>query len=68
MDTAQLAVVGAGVAGTAAAIEAARLGLDVTLVDEHPVDLSLIQKPEPSSNQTIVGIERILRTAVTKRV
>src|SRR5262249_18231931 len=31
-------VVGAGAAGVAAAIEAARAGADVMLVDEHPVD------------------------------
>ena len=34
----QLLVVGAGPAGIAAALEAARQGLRVTLVDEHPVD------------------------------
>ena len=34
----QLLVVGAGPAGCAAALEAARLGLEVTLVDEHPLD------------------------------
>jgi thioredoxin reductase len=34
----QLLVVGAGPAGSAAAIEAARLGLKVMLVDENPVD------------------------------
>ena len=39
MESTQIAVVGGGVAGTAAAVEAARLGLDVTLVDEHPLDL-----------------------------
>ncbi len=38
----QLVVVGAGAAGVAAAIEAARLGLAVTLVDEHPVASGLI--------------------------
>lgn len=35
---AQLLVVGAGPAGCAAALEAARRGLRVVLVDEHPVD------------------------------
>ena len=34
----QLLVVGAGPAGCAAALEAARLGLKVVLVDENPVD------------------------------
>jgi D-hydroxyproline dehydrogenase subunit alpha len=38
MEREQVVVVGAGVAGTAAAVEAARLGLGVTLVDEHPLD------------------------------
>lgn len=38
----QLLVVGAGPAGTAAAIEAAALGLSVLLVDEHPVDPALM--------------------------
>jgi thioredoxin reductase len=37
-----LIVVGAGAAGVAAAIEAARLGLRVLLVDEHPVSSALI--------------------------
>ena len=34
----QLLVIGAGPAGTAAACEAARRGLDVVLIDENPVD------------------------------
>jgi len=38
----QLLVVGAGPAGCAAALEAARLGLKVALVDEHPVDPALM--------------------------
>ena len=38
----QLAVVGAGPAGIAAASEAARLGLSVLLVDEHPLAPGLI--------------------------
>ena len=33
-----LAVVGAGAAGVAAAMEAARAGVEVVLIDEHPVD------------------------------
>ncbi len=41
-DRFQLVVLGAGAAGLAAAIEAARLGLRVLLVDEHPVSSSLI--------------------------
>ena len=38
MEHTQVAVVGGGVAGTAAARAAAELGLDVVLIDEHPVD------------------------------
>lgn len=38
----QLVVIGAGSAGVAAAIEAAKLGLSVTLIDEHPVASGLI--------------------------
>ena len=38
----QLLVVGGGPAGCAAALEAARLGLKVALVDEHPLDPALM--------------------------
>ena len=38
MEHTQVAVVGGGVAGAAAATTAAELGLDVVLIDEHPVD------------------------------
>ena len=38
----QLVVMGAGPAGLAAALEAKRLGLDVMLIDEHPVSAGLI--------------------------
>jgi thioredoxin reductase len=41
-DHAGLLVLGAGRAGIAAALEAKRLGLDVILVDEHPVASALI--------------------------
>jgi glycine/D-amino acid oxidase-like deaminating enzyme len=40
VDRNELVVVGGGVAGASAAIEAAQRGLSVTLVDEHPVDLA----------------------------
>ena len=43
----QLIVVGGGVAGTAAAIEGARSGLQVTLVDEHPLDLNMMAQDIP---------------------
>lgn len=36
MDSQQLVIVGGGPAGCACAIEAANLGLDVLLIDEHP--------------------------------
>ena len=41
-DHAGLIVLGAGPAGLAAALEARRLGLEVMLVDEHPVSAGLI--------------------------
>ena len=37
MESMPLVVVGAGVAGTAAAVEAAKAGVPVTLVDENPI-------------------------------
>lgn len=40
-ERAEVLVIGAGPAGTAAAIEAARLGARVRLVDEHPVSAGL---------------------------
>jgi thioredoxin reductase len=47
MDKARIVVVGGGAAGTAAAIEAAKLGGSVTLVDEHPVDLATMGMDTP---------------------
>ena len=47
MSSEQVVVVGAGVAGVSAAIEAARLGLSVTLVDEHPLDLPTLAADTP---------------------
>jgi pyruvate/2-oxoglutarate dehydrogenase complex dihydrolipoamide dehydrogenase (E3) component len=43
----QLVVIGAGTAGCAAALEAAKLGLGVTLVDEHPQSLQAISLDAP---------------------
>ena len=40
-------VVGAGVAGTAAAAEAARAGVDVLLIDENPIDLGMMSLDVP---------------------
>ena len=42
MESRPLVVVGAGVSGTAAAIEAARAGVQVTLVDENPISASMM--------------------------
>ncbi|MEE9199584.1 MAG: FAD-dependent oxidoreductase, partial [Dehalococcoidia bacterium] len=42
MDRTQLAVVGGGPAGASAAIEAARAGLGVTLIDENPIGLAMM--------------------------
>ena len=47
MERAQVVVVGAGVAGAWAAIEAARAGLEVRLVDEHPLAFSLMASDIP---------------------
>jgi thioredoxin reductase len=42
-----LVVVGAGVAGVAAAIAAARAGVEVVLIDEHPVDNDMMAMDVP---------------------
>ena len=47
MDRTQLAVVGAGPAGLSAALEAAKLGLQVNLIDEHPLDFALMAQEIP---------------------
>ena len=49
METNPLIVVGAGIAGTAAAIEAARAGVQVTLVDENPISTSIMGLDVPQS-------------------
>ncbi|WP_449433313.1 FAD-dependent oxidoreductase [Pseudomonas putida] len=43
----QVVVVGAGVAGCTAALEAARNGLQVTLVDEHPQNTAIMSLDAP---------------------
>jgi thioredoxin reductase len=43
----QLLIVGAGLAGCSAAIEAAKLGLRVTLIDEHPQSLQAMSLDAP---------------------
>ena len=47
MEQVQIAVVGAGPAGVAAAIEAARAGAEVVLFDEHPIDIGLMAQDIP---------------------
>ena len=48
MESKPLVVVGAGVSGTAAAIEAARAGVRVTLIDENPIGISMMGLDVPS--------------------
>ena len=42
MESKPLVVVGAGVSGTAAAVEAAKAGVQVTLIDENPIGMSMM--------------------------
>ena len=42
MESKPLVVVGAGVAGTTAAIEAAKAGVQVTLIDENPIAMTMM--------------------------
>jgi len=61
-------VVGAGPAGVAAAIEAARAGVEVMLVDEHPVDHDMMAMDVPLCfGQRMDGAVRN-RGAMLKRV
>ena len=46
-EQAELLVIGAGEAGLAAALEAARAGLQVTLVDENPLGAGLVGMDVP---------------------
>ena len=66
-----LVVVGAGPAGTAAALEAAQAGLEVLLVDEHPVenDLMAMDVPlyfggrmQPAVRNRALMLERVVET------
>jgi thioredoxin reductase len=66
-----LAVVGAGPAGVAAAIEAARAGVEVLLIDENPVDNDMMamdvplyygQRMQPSVRNRALMMERVVET------
>jgi thioredoxin reductase len=66
-----LVVVGAGVAGVAAAIEAARAGVEVMLIDEHPVDNDMMamdvplcfgQRMDGSVRNRALMLERVVET------
>ena len=68
MESRPLVVVGAGISGTAAAIEAARAGVQVTLIDENPVPTSMMgqnvplffgQRFEGALNDRAVMMERV---------
>jgi thioredoxin reductase len=63
--------VGAGVAGIAAAIEAARAGVEVVLIDEHPVDNDMMamdvplcfgQRMDGSVRNRALMLERVVET------
>ena len=47
MERVQLAVVGAGAAGASAAVEAARAGLSVVLLDENPLEPTMLAQDVP---------------------
>src|SRR5256886_5030333 len=66
-----LVVVGAGVTGIAAAIEAARAGIEVMLIDEHPIDNDMMamdaplcfgQRIDPSVRNRALMLERAVET------
>jgi len=66
-----LVVVGAGAAGVAAAIEAARAGVEVVLIDEHPVDNDMMamdvplcfgQRMDGSVRNRALMLERVVET------
>src|SRR5258706_1437225 len=66
-----LVVVGAGAAGVAAAIEAARAGVEVMLIDEHPVDNDMMAmdvplyfggRMDPSVRNRALMMERVVES------
>ncbi len=71
MESRPLVVVGAGVSGTAAAIEAAKAGVPVTLIDENPIPTSIAglnvplffgQKFDNALNDRALMMERVAST------
>ena len=59
MESRPLVVVGAGVSGTAAAIEAAKAGVQVTLIDENPIGMAMMGLDVPQFfGQRITGTLR----------
>ena len=58
-----LVVIGAGVAGCAAATEAAKAGVEVTLIDENPIEMSMMGLDVP-----LYFGQRILPTAADRGV
>jgi thioredoxin reductase len=63
-----LLVVGAGPAGAAAAIEAARAGLEVLLVDENPLDVNMMAMDAPLYFGQRMGPSVRNRAAMLERV
>jgi thioredoxin reductase len=66
-----LVVVGAGAAGVAAAVEAARNGVETLLIDEHPVDNDMMamdvplcfgQRTQPAVRNRALMFERVVET------
>ena len=66
-----LIVVGAGAAGVAAAVEAARAGVETLLIDEHPVDNDMMamdvplcfgQRMQPAVRNRALMLERVVET------
>jgi len=66
-----LIVIGAGAAGVAAAVEAARSGVETLLIDEHPVDNDMMamdvplcfgQRMQPAIRNRALMLERVVET------
>ncbi len=68
MESRPLVVVGAGVSGTAAAIEAARAGVQVTLIDENPIPASMAALNVPQCFGQRFNAELQDRTLMLQRV